>query len=275
MSNTYAILNAIYDVAMFEHTVKEFLTKGYITWETRLTKVKPDSIVYICYSNLPMESEGRLLFRGVVLESNIKLSLDEIYGNKDMTEVKAIKICNLEAIAYADTEKYCKSRLEDEFGISKSSLRGGIYLKDGCEKKLIQEIESDIHERRPVTEALEFFEQKINSLNEASFCEAGRKHETFIKSNGMKYFEIHHLVPYSATKLGIPEELIESRSNKYQLCSNCHNEIHYAYIDSRRALIKRLYLLRKEWYDNHFHEYAAPMSVLNWLYHIYRVEKAE
>lgn len=268
----YALIGAVYDMGMFEHTVTEYETKQYITWETRLTQLKPGDIVYLFYSNLPAETEGRILFRSEVLQSRIKLSRDEIYGNGDPSLVKAIKLGELQALSYADTNIFSMSRLLCDFGIQ--TTRGGIYLENK-HKALIEELEDENQDRRPMREALEYFLRRIQAKNDASFCACGKQHGTFMKSDGTKYFEIHHLVPQS-TKLRshLPEELVDCGSNMFQLCSNCHNEIHYGQIDNRRVLIKKLYLLNQNWFDQNFQEYAAPMDVLNWLYKLYNVEKA-
>lgn len=267
-----ALIGAIYDIDVFAHTVSEYETKNYVTWETRLTRLEPGDIVYLFYSNLPAESEGRILFRCEVLQSKIKLTRDEIYGNGDPTLVKSIKLCNLEAVSFADTERFCMSRLFRQFGIN--TTRGGIYLED-VHKALIDELEDDAQDRRPLREALNYFLRRVQAINDASFCACGKQHVTFMKPDGTKYFEIHHLVPESTkTRNHLPEGLVESINNKFQLCSTCHNEIHYGQIDNRRTLIKKLYLLNKDWYDQNLKDYSKPMDVLNWLYRIYRVEKA-
>ena len=161
----YALIGAIYDVDVFEHTVAEYETKNYVTWQTRLSSLEPGSIVYLFYSNLPAESEGRILFRGEVLQSKIMLTRDEIYGNGDPTLVKALKLCNLEAVSYADAEMFCMSRLVRQFGIN--TTRGGIYLRD-MHEALIDELENDAQDRRPLREALDYFLRRIQAINDAS-----------------------------------------------------------------------------------------------------------
>lgn len=269
----YVLINAIYDVDMYAHTMNEYEEKGYITWETRLVEMRPGDVIYIYYSKLPMESEGRVLLRGEVLESNIKLTCDEIYGNKDMTIVKAIKIANVEAVAYADTEKYSKDTLQSKYGII--TTRGGIYLKNE-HRSFIDFIEANVDDRSSVQESLIYFKKCVDIYNEKTFCECGKKHVTFLKTDGTKYFEKHHLIPLNTIdKLGLPEKFVDSEDNKFHLCSNCHNEIHYGCIDRRRSLIKTLYLLKSDWYDEKFGAYAEPMGVLDWLYKLYRVEKSK
>lgn len=269
----YAILNAVYDLALFRSTVAEYETNHCVTWETRLTSLRTGDVVYLCYGNLPMEREARILFRGRVLESNLLFPCDQIYGNGDPTLVKAITIHDLKAVACADNEKYCKSRLYSDFGISNTF--GGIYLHP-CHEALIRALEEDTSDCRTMAEALDYFCMRTRAHNEQTFCEGGKNHPTFIKPDGTKYFEIHHLVPASAVnQRNLPESLVQDDQNKFQLCSNCHNEIHYGYVDGRRALIRRLYLRRSNWYDQNFSAYAAPMTVLDWLYRLYRVEKVQ
>lgn len=270
-SKRFILLNAVYDISLFEHTINEYQEKGYITWETKLTQLNPGDIVYIYYTNLPLEVEGRILFRSEVLESNLKLSRNEIYGNKDETPVKAIKLNNVEAISYADKETYSRSTLINKFDVN--ITRGGRYLDE--HKNLIDSIENDSESRSSITLAKDYFNDMLKAYNDDTFCKCGKNHITFIKPDGTKYFEVHHLVPRSMIKqLVLPEDIVESSNNKFNLCSNCHNEIHYGNTDNKRALVRKLYKHNKSWYDECFKKYAEPMSILDWLYKLYNIEKS-
>ena len=117
-----------------------------------------------------------------------------------------------------------------------------------------------------------FFQNRIKAYNDKTFCACDKKHLTFVRPDGTKYFEGHHLVPDATlVQLGVEDW----KENIFQLCSNCHNQIHYGHLDSKRALIYKLYCLKKEWFDNTVQKYAGTMSVLDWLYKLYRVEKSK
>lgn len=74
-------------------------------------------------------------------------------------------------------------------------------------------------------------------------CEYDSEHYCFIRrKNDTPYTEIHHLIPlcfYSefGNSLDVP-------ANIFQLCSNCHNEIHYG--KNWDKLVKKLFKERKD-----------------------------
>lgn len=269
----YVILNAVYDVNLFKSTVAEYNKYGYVTWETRLTRLKAGDVVYIKYSELPMESEARLLFRGEVLESGFTMTRHEIYDNNDETIVKAIKISNLQAIAYADTDKYNNYNLLSNYNVKVT--RGGRYLYEE-NQGLVDSIESNISELSSVNELVDYFEDKVKLFNDSIVCSCGKNHNTFIRADGTKYFEIHHLVPQcTIQQLGLSIFDVDSSDNKFRLCSNCHNEIHYGMQERKRILLKKLYLCNKKWYDVNFQKNAGKMSVINWIYKLYNIEAGQ
>lgn len=266
----YAILDAVYDFKLFEDTIEEYIEKEYITWETRLTGFNEGDVVFIKYSGLPMETQARLLFRGEVLDSGLKMTRHEIYDDNDDTIVKAIKLTNLKVISFSDTEKYTDYELKTRYNVR--STRGGVYLYD-TQQDLIDAIENSSNELSPLVDSLNYFKEKIKAYNDSKVCSCGKNHPTFIRTDGTKYFEVHHLIPQSTIKqFGLSSILVDAPDNKYLLCSNCHNEIHYGLQERKRNLLKKLYSSNKDWYDINFKKYSGKMSVIDWIFKLYNVE---
>ncbi|MBO5426011.1 MAG: hypothetical protein J6A25_10920, partial [Lachnospiraceae bacterium] len=159
----YAILDAVYDFKLFEDTIEEYIEKEYITWETRLTGFNEGDVVFIKYSGLPMETQARLLFRGEVLDSGLKMTRHEIYDDNDDTIVKAIKLTNLKVISFSDTEKYTDYELKTRYNVR--STRGGVYLYD-TQQDLIDAIENSSNELSPLVDSLNYFKEKIKAYND-------------------------------------------------------------------------------------------------------------
>lgn len=86
------------------------------------------------------------------------------------------------------------------------------------------------------------------ALKKAKYtCEIDANHESFIKRNGLRYTEPHHLVPMS--KQGeFKSSSLDVSENIVSLCSNCHNEIHYG--KNADKLIEQLYNKRKSFLIN-------------------------
>jgi hypothetical protein len=59
-------------------------------------------------------------------------------------------------------------------------------------------------------------------------CGIRNDHKTFIRNNGLNYYEYHHFIPQHLAKK-YPEltDIINSSANGLYLCSNCHNKFHY------------------------------------------------
>lgn len=87
---------------------------------------------------------------------------------------------------------------------------------------------------------------RINAMIEANYkCELDNNHKTFIKSDGCKYIETHHIIPFSEQKNF--KKSIDVEDNMICLCPNCHKEVHYG--KNREQLLKRIYKQRKQYFD--------------------------
>lgn len=88
------------------------------------------------------------------------------------------------------------------------------------------------------------------AISKAEFkCEFDDVHYTFKTSKGLPYMEGHHLIP--CTPLNARKFLetygtnIDCVENVISLCPTCHRRIHFGSQEERRAIIKKLYELRK------------------------------
>ncbi len=75
-------------------------------------------------------------------------------------------------------------------------------------------------------------------------CAVEPDHPTFIKKNGERYMEVHHLIPLEwqsefANKL-------DTRANLVSLCPLCHKLIHYGRIEDKRPIVTKLFEERYE-----------------------------
>lgn len=75
-------------------------------------------------------------------------------------------------------------------------------------------------------------------------CAVDKNHPTFIKKNGDRYMEVHHLIPLEWQSEFTYK--LDTRANLVPLCPLCHKLIHYGRIEDKRPILTRLYNERKE-----------------------------
>ena len=75
-------------------------------------------------------------------------------------------------------------------------------------------------------------------------CAANEGHPTFIKKDGGRYMEVHHLIPLE-WQSGFTYKL-DTCANLVPLCPLCHKLIHYGRMEDKRPILTRLYNERKE-----------------------------
>lgn len=77
-----------------------------------------------------------------------------------------------------------------------------------------------------ITEYVRDPEVKQRALIAANYvCEIDISHETFLKKNGILYYEGHHLVPLHASEMF--DVSLDVEANIISLCPLCHRELHY------------------------------------------------
>lgn len=75
-------------------------------------------------------------------------------------------------------------------------------------------------------------------------CAVNKSHPTFIKKDGGRYMEVHHLIPLE-WQSGFTYKL-DTCANLVPLCPLCHKLIHYGRTEDKRPILTRLYNERKE-----------------------------
>jgi predicted HNH restriction endonuclease len=75
-------------------------------------------------------------------------------------------------------------------------------------------------------------------------CEYDNNHKSFIKQNGEKYAEAHHLIPFSRWE-DFNNAGLDIAENIICLCSECHNQIHYGQNKVKIAMLKFFFDKRK------------------------------
>jgi len=149
---------------------------------------------------------------------------------------------------------YCKSTSDY---ITLMSKYFSEEMDDFREQKQIEKAEPDDYQKTP--RRVEFTKtkggQKVKTnpgiakrrIVLANYkCEINHSHKTFKSSvTGRNYVEAHHLVPLSAQeKFG--ENSLDHEANIFSLCPNCHRLVHHAILEEKRALLKKLYVLREK-----------------------------
>ncbi len=236
-------------------------------------KFNVDDIVYIYYTNIP-DGTKRILLRGIIKESDINKTINDelLYDNID--KIKGIKIGAIRSISLYDEEKFNLEKLKNKYNIT--NFRSQQYLSSDNNidkyKKLINDIESEDNRSKLAT-VKKYFDEKITKCIFSEY-EKNKKHETFVMENGFIYNEGHHLIRRKVIgKTKVPEKLIEDLNNRFSLCPTCHMEIHHAKREIRRKKIRKLYELRKEWYDHNITKYLDGQDILDWLYEMYDANK--
>jgi hypothetical protein len=89
---------------------------------------------------------------------------------------------------------------------------------------------------------------KISIIKANYSCEYSTDHKTFLsKRNGKNFMEGHHLIPVSK-QLEIWDKFkvnIDCVDNVVSLCPNCHRGIHLGDLETKKELIKKLFLKKQ------------------------------
>ncbi len=75
-------------------------------------------------------------------------------------------------------------------------------------------------------------------------CAVDAEHPTFIKKDGGRYMEVHHLIPLEWQSEFTYK--LDTRANLVPLCPLCHKLIHYGRLEDKRPILTRLYNERKD-----------------------------
>ena len=87
-------------------------------------------------------------------------------------------------------------------------------------------------------------QRAADALLHAGFqCEFNNNDRTFIRKNGKRYTEPHHLIPIS--KYRDFNYSVDVMENIVSLCSHCHNLLHYGRLEDKKPILEKLYNERK------------------------------
>lgn len=81
---------------------------------------------------------------------------------------------------------------------------------------------------------------KINDYR----CAIDGKHITFVKPDGTRYMEVHHLVPLS--RQGDFKYKLDTKANIVPLCPNCHRMLHHGRLKDIEPVLELLFTERKD-----------------------------
>lgn len=223
--------------------------------------------VYVYYTNLP-DKTSRILLKCSVINNgyyNEKFQYERCWYvgeyNKNMIisisdKVPAIKLkieqgiydeSNIEKFSYKNLIKSSEENNNNQYGLN--IIQGKQYLKYPDNEKLIVELKKSSGTRNHILEKWKKYFANECALTKCKAIE--NDHKTFYRQNGTKYFENHHLVyQNNGTKDEGNENklrgiVIDRDFNQFNLCSNCHNRIHYGTYEDRAAMIEFLFNQRE------------------------------
>lgn len=75
-------------------------------------------------------------------------------------------------------------------------------------------------------------------------CSVDESHHTFIKKDGTKYMEVHHLIPLEYQHKF--KYKLDTKANLVPVCPLCHKLLHYGQIDDVAPILTRFYDHRKD-----------------------------
>ena len=216
--------------------------------------LKKRDIIYFYVFNLPMGEKARVLLRGEVVEEKSLMLYKEVYSNSESEEkVYAFKIGNLSTLGEDELYNnffFTIGDINSKSGSSITNPRGKVWLSRKNNKLSTEQIDilekyfkkdgwdKDIEKLIKFFNRRCFFEGKIGNKND---------HKTFIRKNGLKYYEIHHFIqknqknknkPLHNLKEDDSKAVIYGEKNELTLCPNCHRKIHLGTIEDINEMLK-------------------------------------
>lgn len=252
-------------------------------------------IVYLTYTNLP-GGDKRLLLKGKILhngyyDENYKFDIIDYKSENQKMRRKPywpaiyIRIETGLKEEIRNTDDFSIKSICEHYRLQNGEIKGGdvirnkLYLSEKQNSDLIRILEDAF----PKTQDQNILKRyKKYFATECSLKEEIKdlKHDTFVRNNGTKYYEKHHLVERH-TKKG-SEDLentsdIDSDYNLFDLCSNCHNRIHYGKVEDRKKMVKILYDKNPDKINKliskHFSGKFEKGHELEWIYSLYKIDK--
>ncbi len=239
----YHLIPADFDVFDFKSLKKEIKDNQTLLWYTQSWskdtktgewkdknyKYNIGDIVYFYYTNIP-DLSSRILLRGEVFEINKE---ETWIFDGEVRKCKWMSIGNISPIELSNVDKYSFKNLKDKYNIGRISRR---ELKG----KIVEDLEKDNDKNRNVQDVVDYFNKPMceccEILNKST---SEWRKRTFIKTNGIIYREIHHLLMqnikrktenwYKEHKYFNEEDKkrVDYMCNTISLCPVCHREFHY------------------------------------------------
>lgn len=248
-----------FETCDFEQMQKEWNRNEKIMWEVKgaidgklATSLKKGDIVYFYVSELPSGSKkslSRIMLRGIIEDEPHLTEKKKVYWKSEDDDL----ICGF-SIGCISTLP--KEKLEDDTFLSLEELRKnpdfkfinpqGKRIPNKSDKNLSEALINFLENIFKKNSYADDFPRLIEHFNqECFFCgKIGNKkdHETFLRRNGTKYYEIHHFIQqYKGKKLPELINIINAPENQICLCANCHRRIHLGREDDVNEMIDCLW----------------------------------
>jgi hypothetical protein len=293
----YAIsLRMDYNVFSFDKFKKEYDDKnGTIKWFFLDNRdIKVGDIVYIYCSNMP-DLVNRFIIKANVCEvvnrSKDKDTFDKIINeyisNYDLDKDDYKSYITLNTIEYLNSKDiydFSTDRLKNKY----KKEYGGFQGRSG---KISNDELLDDLSKVTCTDIQIFLDKWVDSdcffhdikLRIDSVVDQDRYniHPVFVKDNGIKYVEYHHLIfrnkSYGIDSNSRIHELINKEYNYLRLCPSCHRMIHYGSSSIRKQMIdaicKKHVPNNREGLEEILNCLKIKKSVEDYLYEIYDINK--
>lgn len=247
--------------------------KGEVLWQNggkngnNAQKFYENDIVYIYCKNLP-DGSNRILFRAIVNSCDD----DNTYSFDKKEKIKGFFIKNIESICINNIKTFSRDTLKNDYDLNINQTKqilasfedyndykknpdiickdryGSTSKKDVDKYKkhlqLILELET-LYRGDKCEKSLKNAQKYFNHMVLCECCELLKlgdrtaKKRTFIKKNGLVYYEIHHLLMQNLTRKNDEwldenqwfkkedSKWLDSEFNRVNLCPVCHREFHY------------------------------------------------
>lgn len=233
----YYFMPANFEECDFEDLFLKYSDSKVVRWKKNNHTIEEGDIIFIYYCNMP-DKVSRIMLRGVVENPSAE--------NDSVIEMKVEGLDYSTDIKNDNKMKFATSNLRNTYGIT--CFQGCFQLNKKeskyCKKQgnLIDDLNhfhytsfESIKNRYFTTDC--YFKNKHNS-SENEYL----NHPTFKKNNGLSYMECHHVIHRSIISkykdvLDEYDTCIYNDLNEVNLCSNCHNRIHYANDEDKKKMI--------------------------------------
>ncbi len=312
----YHLFSANFETYNFESLKKENESeqnkdKGILWSYPSNIKVEKGDIVYIYYNNLP-DRINRILLKCKVIDAFKKGENEECFyydteycnteenGNLLDDNSKCKKPAMLLSFETAlcveiGKEKFSEKRLRENYGIN--NFQGRQHIKEDLLQEKIENGEQDYYQKKLIDDLEKEtknktikLEELIKYMNKISQCALQKSpkfrhenHTTFVKENGLNYYEQHHLIQqFNGRQNEELKSIIDNEMNIINLCPNCHRRIHNGKKEDREKMVIELYNQIKQ-ENKDFDDLLSQIPEVkygkktaeNWLLAQYRLEKQD